>query len=55
MVVLHIEQEPLRLYQSYMYQGHVCKVIYISNDTIPLKYFQQINNIFNRGVHILEE
>lgn len=47
--------EPLSI-SSYMYQGHAyVKGDLHFNDTIPLKYFQQINNIFNRGVHILEK
>lgn len=47
--------EPLSM-SNYMYQGHAyVKGDLHFNDTIPLKYFQQINNIFNRGVHILEK
>lgn len=47
--------EPLSI-SSYMYQGHAyVKGDLHYNETIPLKYFQQINNIFNRGVHILEK
>lgn len=47
--------EPLNI-TSYMYQGHAyVKGDLHFNDTIPLKYFQQIKNIFNRGVHILEK
>lgn len=47
--------EPLSI-SSYMYQGHAyVKGNLHYNETIPLKYFQQINNIFNRGVHILEK
>lgn len=47
--------EPLSI-SSYMYQGHAyVKGDLHFNDTIPLKYFKQINNIFNRGVHILEK
>lgn len=47
--------EPLSI-SSYIYQGHAyVKGDLHYNESIPLKYFQQINNIFNRGVHILEK
>lgn len=46
--------EPLSI-ASYMYQGHA----YVKGDlhyngSIGLKYFNQINAIFNKGVHILQ-
>lgn len=46
--------EPLNI-SSYMYKGHA----YVKGDlqyngSIGLKYFSQINSIFNRGVHILQ-
>lgn len=46
--------EPLNI-KSYTYQGHA----YVKGDlhyngTIPLKYFKDINAIFNKGVHILQ-
>lgn len=47
--------EPLSI-SSYMYQGHAyVKGDLHYNDSIGLKYFNQINAIFNRGVHILEK
>lgn len=50
-----IRQEPLSI-ASYMYLGHA----YVKGDlqyngTIPLDKFIQIKNIFNSGVHILND
>ena len=40
---------------SYMYKGHAyVKGDLQYNESIGLKYFSQINSIFNRGVHILQ-
>lgn len=46
--------EPLNT-ASYMYKGHAyVKGDLQYNESIGLKYFSQINAIFNRGVHILQ-
>lgn len=46
--------EPLNI-PSYMYKGHAyVKGDLQYNSSIGLKYFSQINSIFNRGVHILQ-
>lgn len=40
---------------SYMYENHAfVKGILLYNDSIPLDKFQQINNIFQKGVHIVK-
>lgn len=46
--------EPLNT-ANYMYQNHAyVKGDLQYNNSIGLKYFSQINNIFNRGVHIIQ-